>query len=120
MTMTETIGVEDRAVAATIGTALGALRMTGTVAAARTAPESTGKGLGDNPEASPGAGPGPALGHRVLDRTLRLHPILRRSHGTDTRVLTPDQPPGLAHDPAPGLAGNLEADKGNRSRLFLT
>lgn len=116
MTMTETIAVDDRAAAATTGTAPAAPRTTGTVAAAHTVPESTDKDLGD----SPGAGLGPALGRRVPDRTLQQRPILRRSRGTDTRALTHDQPPGHAHDPAPGLAVSLEAVKRKWSRFFLT
>lgn len=114
--MTETIGVDDRAAAATTGTGPAAHRTRGTAGAAHTAPESTDKDLDD----SPGAGPAPTLGHRVPGRTLQLRPISRRSSSrvTDTRVLTRGRPPGPAHDPAPGPAGNLEAARGNRS--FLT
>lgn len=112
--MIETIDVDDRAAAATTGTGLAAHRTRGTVAVAHTAPASTGKDLDD----SPGAGPAPTLGHRVPGRTLQLRPISRRSRVTDTRVLTRGRPPGPAHDPAPGPAGNLEAVSGNRS--FLT
>lgn len=114
MTMTETIDVDDRAAAATTGTAPAARHTNGTAAAAHTAPESTDKDLGD----SPGAGPGPTPGRRVPGRTLHLRPISKRSRGTDSRVLTRGRPPGPAHDPAPGPAVSLEAVSGNQS--FLT
>lgn len=113
--MIETIDVDDRGAAATTGTGPAAHRTRGIAAAAHTAPESTDRDLDD----SPGAGLAPALGHRVPGRTLQLRPISRRSSRvTDTRVLTRGRPPGPAHDPAPGPAGNLEAASGNRS--FLT
>lgn len=115
MTMTEKIAVDDHAAAATIATAPAVPHTNAIADAARTAPESTDKGLSD----SLGADPGPALGHRVPDRTLRLQPISRRSLGTDTRALTHDQPLDPAHDPAPGPAVNLEAVKGNWLRSFL-
>lgn len=112
--MTETIDVDDHAAAATTGTGPAAHRMSGTAAAAHTAPESTDRDLGGSPE----AGPALTLGHRVPGRTLQLRPISRRSRVIDTPVLTRGRPPGPAHDPAPGPAGNLEAVSGNRS--FLT
>lgn len=113
-TMTGTTDVDDHAAAATTGTGPAARHTNGTAAAAHTVPESTDKGLGD----SPGEGPAPTLGHRAPGQTLQLRPNSRRNHGTDTHVLTRGQPPGPAHDPAPGPAGNLEAVSGNRS--FLT
>lgn len=113
--MTETIGGGDHAVAVITDTAPAALRTTDTAAAARTAPESTDKGHADNPE----VGPGPALGLRVPDQTLRLHPILKRSRGTDTRGHSHGLPPGPAHDPAPGPAVNLEVVRGNCWWSFL-
>lgn len=112
--MTETTDVDDHAAAATTGTGPAARRMSGTAAVAHTAPESTDKDLGGSPE----AGPAPTLGHRVPGRTLQLRPISRRSRAIDTRVLTRGRPPGPAHDPALGPAGNLEAV--NETGHFLT
>lgn len=107
--MTETIDDVDHAVAVITDTAPAALHTTDTAVAARTAPESTDKGHADSPE----VGPGPALGLKVPDQTLRLQPILKRSRDTDTRGLSHGLPPGPAHGPAPGPAVNLEAVRGN-------